>query len=162
MRVVDDFADDILAAWTETQRIYDTARSTRATPAGRAAVEAYLGPLIAARAPLPTMVHKGQTSLARVYMGALTGASRRQVDRVIRREGLVAAARHRPGPCPLDVPVTGRIGGKPWRESLDLGEAADLMRHLGTAAFVVLSYLTGMRLGEVLGLRTGCCSRPRD
>jgi hypothetical protein len=34
------------------------------------------------------------------------------------------------------------------------------MRHLGTAAFVVCGFLTGMRPGEILGLRTGCCPDP--
>ncbi|WP_199923047.1 hypothetical protein [Streptomyces sp. NRRL B-24484] len=34
------------------------------------------------------------------------------------------------------------------------------MRHLGTACFIVIAYLTGMRPGEVLGLRTGCCPDP--
>lgn len=35
-----------------------------------------------------------------------------------------------------------------------------MMRHLGTAAFIVCAYLTGMRPGEILGLRTGCCPDP--
>lgn len=39
------------------------------------------------------------------------------------------------GPCPLNVPVTGRIAGKPWLPALDFNEAPSLMRHLGTAAF---------------------------
>ncbi|MFE9491260.1 MULTISPECIES: hypothetical protein [unclassified Streptomyces] len=34
------------------------------------------------------------------------------------------------------------------------------MRHLGTACFVVIAYLTGMRPGEVMGLTTGCCPDP--
>ncbi|GAA4638993.1 hypothetical protein GCM10023196_098870 [Actinoallomurus vinaceus] len=34
------------------------------------------------------------------------------------------------------------------------------MRHLGTACFIVIAYLTGMRPGEVLGLRSGCCPDP--
>jgi hypothetical protein len=56
--------------------------------------------------------------------------------------------------------VTGRIAGKPWRATLDYNEAPGLTRHLGTAAFIVCAYLTGMRPGEVLGLRTGCCPDP--
>ena len=57
-------------------------------------------------------------------------------------------------------PVTGQIAGKPWRAALDYGEAPALMRHLGTAAFIVCAYLTGMRPGEILGLRTGCSPDP--
>jgi hypothetical protein len=48
----------------------------------------------------------------------------------------------------MNVPVTGQIAGKPWRAALDYGEAPALMRHLGTAAFIVCAYLTGMRPGE--------------
>ena len=42
----------------------------------------------------------------------------------------------------------------------DISGAPALMRHLGTAAFIVCAYLTGMRPGEILGLRTGCCLIP--
>jgi integrase len=89
MRVVDDFAEDILATWRERQR--------------------------------------------------------------------TAHVRRNPGPCPLATPITGLVDGTPWREFITYDEAADLMRILGTACFVVIAYLTGMRPGEVLGLRTGCC-----
>jgi hypothetical protein len=44
--------------------------------------------------------------------------------------------------------VTGAIAGKPWRAALDFNEAPSLMRHLGTAAFIVCGFLTGMRPGE--------------
>jgi integrase len=60
----------------------------------------------------------------------------------------------------MDIPVTGRIAGRPWRTALDLNEAKALMRHLGTAAFIVCAYLTGARPGEVLALRSGCCPDP--
>jgi integrase len=63
---------------------------------------------------------------------------------------------------PLDVAVTGTIAGSPWRDTLDLGEMDHLMIHLGTACFIVIAYLTGMRPGEVLGLQSGCCPEPDD
>ncbi|MFG3052537.1 hypothetical protein ACGFZP_16475 [Kitasatospora sp. NPDC048239] len=65
-----------------------------------------------------------------------------------------------PGPCPLDLPVTGRIAGRPWRRHLDHAEAETLLRHLVAAAFVVCSYLTGARPQEILALRSGCCPDP--
>ncbi|MFE7577110.1 integrase [Streptomyces sp. NPDC057521] len=160
MRMVDDFADDILAAWAESRRLIDIAHTSRATPASAAALESYLDALRTAQAPLPVITGHGRGGLARFYIGGLTGASRAQLNRVAIREGLVEAAALRPGPCPLDTPVTGRIGGMPWRETFDMGETASLMRHLGTAAFIVLSYLTGMRPGEAAGLRSGCCPDP--
>ena len=160
MRMVGDLAGDILAAWAERERLIEMARANTATPAGQAALHAYLGPLISARAPLPANTNHGKTSLARSYIAGITGASRHQVGHLASREGLPDAAAQRPGPCPLDIPVSGRVAGKPWRAALDFNEAPVLMRHLGTAAFIVCAYLTGMRPGEVLGLRTGCCPDP--
>jgi hypothetical protein len=160
MRMVDDLSGDILAGWAERQRLTSAARTSFSAPAGLAALEAYLRPMIAGQAPFPAIMAGGKLAVARTYIGGVTGASRNQVGQVITREGLAAAAAQRPGPCPMDVPVTGRIAGKPWRRSLDFNEAPVLMRHLGTAAFVVCAYLTGMRPGEILGLRTGCCPDP--
>ncbi|MFI0469677.1 hypothetical protein ACH347_36895 [Saccharopolyspora sp. 5N102] len=156
----EDLADDILAAWAERQRLIQAARADPATPAGLAALHAYLDPLIATGGSLPTVMHQGQHKLARFYIGGVTGASVNQMMVFVKKAGLVAAARQRPGRCPLEIPVTGRIAGRPWRDALDFGEAPALLRHLGTAAFIVCAYLTGMRPGEVLGLRTGCCPDP--
>jgi len=160
MRMVDDLSGDVLAAWAERQRLAEAALANTATPAGTAALEAYLRPLITSGAPLPASVNQGKAALASYYISGITGASRGQVELIRRRESLTAIAAERPGPCPLGVPVTGRIAGKQWRAALDYNEAPDLMRHLGTAAFVVCAFLTGMRPGEILGLRAGCCPDP--
>ncbi len=160
MRVVDDLAEDILAARTERQRLTDIARTSAATEAGAAALRAYLGPLVAAQAPLPATVYKNKIRLARRYIGGITGASANQIENFSVREGLVAAVVQRPGPCPLDVAVRGRIAGRLWRSVIDFNEAPTLLRHLTTAAFVVCAYLAGARPGEVLGMRSGCCPDP--
>lgn len=160
MRMVDDFADDILAAYEERRRMIAAASSTPMSPSGRAALHAYLDPLLAADAPLPATEHHGKTAIARCYIAAKAGVSARQIDQFAHHVDLTQIATQRPGPCPLDTPVTGQIAGKPWREAIDYNEIPDLRRHLGTAAFIVCSYLTGMRPGEVLGLRTGCCPDP--
>ncbi|WP_327353142.1 integrase [Streptomyces sp. NBC_01304] len=160
IRMIDDFSADILAAWNEVQRLRDIARTSRATPEGRAALAAFLTPLLAADAPLPSSLNNGQPGLARHYIGGLTGASKNVIDQFVRKHDLIAAVHRRPGRCPLATPVTGRINGSPWRKEIDFSEGASLMRHLGTAAFVALSYLTGMRPDEVLGLRAGCCPDP--
>ncbi|MDJ0341766.1 integrase [Streptomyces sp. H10-C2] len=161
MRTVDDFADDILAAWEEARRLAEAARTTAATTAGRAALHAYLVPIIEDGAPVPASWNRGELCFARSYVGGLTGASERQVDTAIKRYGLTKAAGMRPGACPLDRPVTGRIAGVPWRTAIDFSEAASLMRNLGTASFIVCAYLTGMRPEEVLGMRSGCCPDPQ-
>jgi integrase len=161
IRLVEDLSGDILAAWAERQRIAGIASTTSTgTSAGRAALKAYLVPLIAGQAPLPAAFKGDKPFLARDYIAGVTGASPGQVDWIAKREGLAAAAALRPGPCPLDIPVTGQIAGKPWRAALDFHEAPVLMRHLGTAAYIVCGYLTGARPGEILALRTGCCPDP--
>ncbi|MFJ5730797.1 hypothetical protein [Streptomyces paradoxus] len=160
IRFVDDFADDILAAWAERRRLADVAAANTATPATLAALEDRLLPLAQSGAPLPASPVRGATSIARLYVAALTGASIPQTARFAQRHGLSQLAVQRPGPCPLQIPVTGRINGRPWRAHLDFYEAAELMRHLGTATAIVCLYLTGMRPQEVQGLRSGCCPDP--
>ena len=160
MRMVDDLSGDILAAWAESWRLTQVADASTDTPAGRAALDAYIRSLVASQAPLPTTFVNGKVGLARTYISGITGASRSQVGHAAVRKGILAAVVERPGPCPLGISVTGHIAGRPWRTALDYGEAPDLMRHLGTAAFIVCAYLTGMRPGEILGLRTGCCPDP--
>jgi hypothetical protein len=159
MRMVDDLSGDILASWAERQRLLETARTSTATPTSQAALQAYLSRLAASQAPLPATVMHGRVGVARRYISGMTGATRSQIE-LATRGALATAAAKRPGPCPLDVPVTGQIAGNPWRAVLDFNEAPVLMRLLGTAAFIVCGYLTGMRPGEILGLRTGCCPDP--
>ncbi|MBZ4534097.1 integrase [Mycobacterium avium] len=156
IRVVDDLADDILNAWAERQRL-EEAIPVAAVPAGRYAVRAYLDGLLESRDPLPAFYRQNKVKLAANYICGSTGATKAQLDRYPRRAELLATASHRPWGCPLDTPVTGRIAGRPWREAIDYLEVATLWRHLGTAAFIVCAYLTGMRPSEVLGLRSGCC-----
>lgn len=160
MRVVEDLSADIFAAQAERQRVIEAARTAVPTPEGRAALEAYFRPLLAGEAPVPSFRMKGQIFLNRTYVSGITGAAPAQVRAFVDREELTTAAAERPGPCPLDVPVAGRIDGRPWHDSLDFTEVTALIRHLGTAAFIVCAYLTGMRPQEILGLRADCCPDP--
>lgn len=57
----------------------------------------------------------------------------------------------------LDAPITGQLAGRPWRDRpIAYNEAPRLARHLATAAAVVVAYLSGARPAEVLNLRRGC------
>ncbi|MFI1721785.1 integrase [Streptomyces sp. NPDC020489] len=162
LRTVEDFAPDILSAWAENRRLHIRAQHARATARTRAALDAYLNDLAARGAPLPAIQYPHRVVAAGTYIAGLTGAPPTQVNHRIR---LPHWSRYRdlhPGPCPLSIPIWGRIDGRPWAEAIDFAEAAGLMRHLGTACFIVLSYLTGQRPGEALGLRTGCCPDPGD
>lgn len=156
IRMVDDFAEDILSAWAERRRLHRTADATPSTPAGRAALDAYLLPRLAAGTAPTTELH-GRTVLARTFIAATIGCSVNQITG-FRSQHQIGDLE--PTPCPLQVPVTGRINGKPWRDHIDYNEVTTLMRHLGTASAVICLYLTGMRPQEVQGLRSGCCPDP--
>ncbi|MEV6701382.1 hypothetical protein AB0M68_30160 [Streptomyces sp. NPDC051453] len=151
---------DILAAWAENRRVTRRAASAQASPEGRAALQAYLRPVVESGAPIPASHKHGKPEFARMYVTGITGASFGQVDRFKKTNRLTALAAVRPGSCPLAVQVTGRVNGRPWRTHLDFYEAPVLMRHLGTAAAIVCLYLTGMRPQEVQSLRSGCCPEP--
>ena len=160
IRFVDDFADDILAAWAENRRLTALAAANKSTPESLAAAKEYLLARARGGGSLPSVCHQGQTRLATTYVAAATGASLNQIDRLNQLHKLSDTAAQRPEPCPMEIPVTGLIDGKPWREHMDFTEAPTLMRHLGTAAMIICLYLTGMRPQEVQGLRSGCCPDP--
>lgn len=49
---------------------------------------------------------------------------------------------------------------KQWRRNqLDAGELVGVIRHVITACFLVIAYLSGIRTGEALNLRRNCISR---
>lgn len=160
IRVVEDLADDILAAHAEFQRMNEAAQAQRGTAATRTALRAFLAPLTAAGGPMPTTRKCGKTALARTYIAAVTGASMNQVQNDYKVHGLARLLAATPGHCPMNTPVTGRITDRPWRDAIDFTEATALLKHLVTAAFIVCSYLTGARPQEVLAMRSGCCRDP--
>ncbi|MEU2179857.1 integrase [Streptomyces thermolilacinus] len=164
LRMVDDFADDILAAWTESRRLADIAACTPASPASKARLRHYLQDLIARSQPVPSRPNAGNVhALANTYIAGHVGCSSSQVNGLLAAapwQHLLAYVRNNPGPCPLSTPITGLVGDRRWAAFIDFTEIRELLRHLGTACFIVLAYLTGMRPAEVLGLESGCCPDP--
>ncbi|RFC76532.1 hypothetical protein [Streptomyces sp. AcE210] len=110
--------------------------------------------------PIPSTEWLGTTTPAGACIATLTSASFNQVYNASRDRGWRQAALARPGPCPLSVPATVMLGGTAWRRAIDYTEASSLMRQLGTACFIVIAQLTGLRPGEAAGLRSGCCTHP--
>lgn len=160
IRLVDDYAEDILAAVAERRRLSTAANSNVGTPESLAALRSYIDGLLVDDRPLPTHMHAGRRCLNVQYVAGITGASIDQVSKQARTGTWKQAVIRTPGPSPLPIPVTGTIGGQSWRDAVDFTEALDLLRHLTTACFIVIAYLTGMRPGEVLGLRSGCYPDP--
>lgn len=162
MRVVDDFADDILAAVQRKKDIIAGSKQNPATPEGQAALETYLGRLITDGSPLPSMVAGNKSGLAATFIAHVTGAAIRQVHyQVISgpwRERLMSAD----GPAPIWTELSGTVDGRPWTDVIDYSQAETLKTHLLTAAYIVVAYLTGMRPREIQGLRRGCCPEPES
>lgn len=161
LRMVDDFAEDILAAWFENRRLTVAAKTAERTKEGLQRLNTYLADLAEHGRPMPTINVNGRRLAASLYIAGLTGSSLAQVTTgTNKRQRWKEYLAAHPGGCPLSSPVNGTLGGSRWTPGIDFDEAPSLIRHLSTACFIVLTYLTGMRPGEVLGLRAGCCPDP--
>jgi hypothetical protein len=61
-------------------------------------------------------------------------------------------------PGGMNTPIsTNPETGRPWRDRFSPASLAHETRMLQTAAFLVTTYLSGMRVDEVLALQPGCC-----
>ncbi|MFJ6011482.1 integrase [Streptomyces sp. NPDC092952] len=160
LRVVDDFAEDIMSAWEKAAEMTARAEATVTNKLGLARIKDYVDARRDRGEPIPSWVQSHGPTECIPYISALTGASMGQVDRVLRRGYRSEYARANLGPSSLKLKIKGRIDGTPWTKAIDFGDVDSLMRHLGTACFIVLAYLTGMRPGEVLSLHSGSCPEP--
>ena len=156
MRFVDDFADDILAAWQEHHTLTGRIRPY-ADPAASAAMRKLVEQYAAENRPLPGCIHNGRPMLAISYLAGRANASKEQASHAVRAYGP-----HLPvaGEAPLSSPIRGRLDGRAWLEHITFHESPQLMHRLSTACLIVILYLTGMRPGEALELRVGCCPEP--
>ncbi|MEV6928128.1 hypothetical protein AB0M46_27015 [Dactylosporangium sp. NPDC051485] len=166
LRFVEDFADDILTAFAEQQQLRD-ATHARAEAATRdndtfAKIEAFLEDLLQHGQAVPSRSRNGGLELTHpsLFVAGVTGTRVSEATIVLKRQRWADAAAANPGPCRLSTPATATIAGTLWQPGFDFYAIGDLHRHLVTACFVVIAYLTGMRPAEVLALRSGCCPDP--
>ncbi|MGW4591707.1 hypothetical protein ACWEKJ_30690 [Amycolatopsis thermoflava] len=86
------------------------------------------------------------------------------VDGELLRKGCFAQLIDGSGlPIVPDLLRTNRFtatGSRPWRhQPADASEIVRLIRHITTACFLVVAYLSGVRTGEALNLGRGCVTR---
>ncbi|ODU35466.1 MULTISPECIES: hypothetical protein [Sphingomonadaceae] len=63
----------------------------------------------------------------------------------------------------MDTPIAqDPDSGRAWREQFDAFDLVREERHLQTAAYILCSYLTGMRDGEIQAMRPGCIKRRKS
>lgn len=162
VRFVEDFADDIIAAYRDYKKLLANQYRYRAPGLDpskipgmrRTKLAEALESLRSQGKGLPG--HTDRSEINWTHLGRLTGyfgSAHAGFDRdVIATSGL-----------PVDVasylrPLTGGLlDGLPWMDpSICWGDAVVLADHLTTACFIAISYLTGMRPGEVLSIRRRC------
>ncbi|TFC51559.1 hypothetical protein E3O47_07465 [Cryobacterium sp. TMT2-17-1] len=160
-RFVDGFASDIAAgqrAWVD----FDSRRHLRRGPMDRtdsgvlrAKVETYLSALIKKQEPLPGKNVEGETVIDLGHVAIRIGCRTESLGRY--RDLMLSSGLPVEDGSFAVREVSGRLDGQSWLPTgLDYRDAASLARHLSTACFIVISYLSGMRPGEVLNLKRGC------
>jgi hypothetical protein len=155
LKFVEEFAVDILTARTEHQRLREIVAAHRDHPRRQGpppALTTYLNEVASAGGPLPTRPQPGPgfaPSAATAYIAAITNSPLGSVQRALKKPHWRRhLATHPDGPSPLDVAITGTIDSAPWVDSINYYDVEPLTRHLATACFVVIAYLTGMRVSE--------------
>lgn len=161
LRFVEDFADDIIAAWRERKHLQSQIPEEPSW-AAVLRVRAFVQQCIAEGRPLPGTTYRGRLSVADSYLAGLLRAPNTQVHDVVQYRRRVSDQLTVSDQTPLDTKVTGRLHGRAWQPFIDYYHVPFLMRQLSTACMIIIGYLSGMRVGEVLGLQVGCCPEPDD
>lgn len=168
LRFVEDFADDIIAGYRDYKELLTNEYRHRVPGPDpsklpgmrRTKLSGVLEDLRSQEKGLPG--HTDRSGVNWAHLGRLTGyfgSGHSGSDRA-----LVAASE-----LPVDDAsylrplTTGLLDGKPWMgPSIRWADAVPLSAHLTTACFVAISYLTGMRPGEVLSIRRDCLEFDSD
>ncbi|MCY0927898.1 hypothetical protein OTB20_17090 [Streptomyces sp. H27-H1] len=175
IRFIEDFAEDIVAANVEyldlrSRRPDSPLVADRLRQPGlrrrrgelRAQVSAHLEGLRERGESLPGIRDEDGTlqirwSYLAMQLETRSAIQHTPVGEIVRESGLPISEG-----LVLSTPITGLLDSKPWRRQITFDESPALTRHLATAGFVVVSYLSGARMGEVLNLRRGCVHRDKD
>lgn len=152
LRVVEVFGPDIIAAVADKSSMQASIPPS-VTPEQRETVKRYQQTLEIEGGSLPGMLSTSWpgASLAREYLTATLGVATSALVPLNtcglpRRQG-----------APMPTEVTGFVDGRPWCPAIDYYEVDQLRRMLMIACFVVVSYLSGMRVEECRALLRGCC-----
>lgn len=162
LRMIEDIGPDIRDAWREYRQLNAATHPSQAAfqglPLGQR-LTILLDRLRLSGGALPGTMRDGTAELNRSHLMRLLGKGARSqaapltphYRRQVAESGVLIA----PDTC--IGTVTGMIDDRPWREGpITLLELTDLVACLYAACFTTLSYLSGMRPGEVLNLRRGC------
>lgn len=167
MRFVEDFSGDILSSFNEYRRLIVHEYRHRPDDAGYLRLDNRRGSRSGLRKALETLrelnlglpgrkLADGRFTLHLSHLGRLAGANPQWL--ALNHFDILEEF-----DLPIDddayltVPCTGQLEGSAWRpKPLSWSETPLFATRLQTACFLVISYLSGMRPGEVLSLRRGC------
>lgn len=165
VRFVENFSHDIVPAWDEHRRLLNLRpehlrgkHSRRPRGGLQDAVANYLDRLRERGEPLPGKRRAdgtlepawrhiaAQLRCAHAFQSTPSG-------RMITDSGLPVDEH-----IYLDTAITADLDGHLWHPRITVDQVSLLARLLQTACFVIVAYLSGARVGEVLNLRRGCVS----
>lgn len=165
LRFVDDFSEDILAAADLRRHLHDPARRPGAGVNSGASekLRRRLADHLARRQPLPG--YQGSVNIN--HLAKESGCDRSVCVRLHAEIDVVAAVVGVSAHAYFDIPITGKLDGRPWIEGVAADYRVDdglarLARMMQAATCIVLSFLSGMRDAEVKHLRRGCLRGERD
>jgi len=173
LRFIDISAPDILAAdqqWRKTRFIgagqpLPVRKFHKSTGTLTQAISDHLEEYVTSGRQLPGW--RGTPN--RKVLAQQIGCSRKSLDEPAHRE-LIDQATARVGvsaSASFNTQINGSLDGRPWIDDIvthpqQPNSMAVLARHLQTAAYIVIAYLSGMRDSEVKELRRGCLRTERD
>jgi len=166
LRWVDDFADDVLRAYSEWATLHPYTkrnRIRRGRPVVRGVPErlaAVLGRYRAEGRRLPG--HEGAVNLSHLAREVQCSDRQLRVPRYWQRIQGAARELGIDDHSYLRTTIGGRLDGEPWLQRIAYEDLGVLVRLLQAACYVVVAYLSGMRDSEVKHLRRGCLSVWRD
>jgi len=162
LRMVEHIGPDIAAARAGYQQLDDGTHSSQTAFAHlrpRERIEWFAQHARSAGLALPGHSSKDEPAVNYSRLARILGLSRPHGattwkpawKRIIEESGLPIA------PGSYLGTITGRVDGRPWQDHpITVAELPKLIRALSAAAFVIICYPSGMRVGVVLNLRRGC------
>jgi hypothetical protein len=160
LHMLEDIGPDIRDAWTQHRLLRAGTHPSQRRYDGLSAADRLHLFATTPGAALPANVRDGSgggVNLA--HLARLVGLPPCSIKNSVRLKATVLG-----WSLPLVAPtlgaIAGTVNGQPWRnQPIRTDELGPLTRHLATACFILISYLSGMRPGEVLTLRRGCTSQ---
>jgi hypothetical protein len=163
LRFVRDFAGDILRAAAEAAPLHAAGQRSRGLHFRKSALPDLLARYEAEGRPLPG--YGGKVNMT--FLGRKLACPVRSIARARSMIDATAAVVGIDSGTYLDACPAARLDGERWLDRFDYsGKGHDsvgtLTRMLQAAAYVVTSYLSGMRDAEIKHLRKGCLAVRRD